>query len=75
MAKGIAQQCALNLWAEVVGASIAHNATPEKVEHGVLYIRTKSSAWRQELQLRKQEIIKQLNTAVQHSAIKDIWFI
>ncbi len=75
LAKGIAQQQALNLWAEVVGSSIARNTTPEKVEHGVLYIRTKSSAWRQELQLRKQEIIQQLNAAVQHSAIKDIRFI
>lgn len=75
LAKGIAQQRALNLWAEVVGPSIARNTTPEKVEHGVLYIKTKSSPWRQELQLRKQEIIKQLNAAIQHSAIKDIRFI
>jgi len=75
LAKGIAQQQALNLWPEVVGSSIARNTKPEKVEHGVLYIKTKSSTWRQELQLRKRDIIEQLNAAVEHSAIKDIRFI
>lgn len=36
-------------WHEAAGALVAEHAQPERVDHGVLYVRVKSHLWLQEL--------------------------
>ena len=73
--KGVAQQNALFVWKEVVGKRVAENTTAEKIDHGVLMVRTTTSTWRHELQLQKTTIIKKLNKKLGKKVIKDDRFV
>ena len=73
--KGVAQQNALFVWKEVVGKRVAENTTAEKIDHGVLMVRTTTPTWRQELQLQKPTIIKKLNKKLGKKVIKDVRFV
>ena len=73
--KGLEQNKAVMIWAEVVGKRIAENTEVDSVESGVVLVRVKTPVWRQELQLQKNDIINQLNTALTKKTIKDIRFI
>jgi len=71
----IAQNNALNIWNDVVGETVAKNAIPDRVEHGVLIVKVSSPTWRQELYFQKDEIIKKLNNNIGKKVIRDIRFI
>ena len=73
--KGLEQSKALSIWADVVGDKIAENSDPQSIDAGVLIVRTKTPAWRQELQLQKKEILENLNTGSSNKLIKDIRFV
>lgn len=71
----IAQTNALNIWDDVVGATVAKNSTPEKVEHGVIIVKVSTPTWRQELYFQKKEIIDKINAKIGKKVIRDIRFI
>ena len=71
----IAQNDAINVWDKVVGEAVAKNATPDRVEHGVVVVKVSSPTWRQELYFQKEEIIKKLNKKIGKIVIRDIRFI
>ena len=73
--KGVAQQNALFVWKEVVGERVAENTIAEKIDHGVLVVRTTTPVWRQELQFQKTTITKKLNKKLGQKVVKDIRFI
>ena len=73
--KGVKQNNAILIWDGVVGATIAEKTIPEKVEHGVLTIKTENASWRQELLFKKSEIIKKLNQELGKKTIREINFI
>ena len=73
--KGVAQQNALFVWKEVVGKRVAENTTAEKIDHGVLMVRTTTPTWRQELQLQKTTSIKKLNKKLGKKVVKDVRFV
>ena len=73
--KGVNQNKALLVWDETVGKTIAINTNPEKIEHGVLTIKTKNPSWRQELLFTKHEIIEKLNCKLGKNTIREIKFI
>ncbi|MBC8344817.1 MAG: DUF721 domain-containing protein [Candidatus Marinimicrobia bacterium] len=73
--KGVKQNNAILIWENVVGKKIAENTNPEKVEHGVLTIKTENASWRQELLFKKGEIIIKLNKELGQKTIKEIKFI
>jgi predicted nucleic acid-binding Zn ribbon protein len=75
LAKGVAQNKAIQVWPEVVGKVVAENAKAESAEHSVLIVRTSTPTWRQELQFKKEEILKKLNNRVGKNTIKDIQFL
>ena len=50
-----------SLWEKTVGQSIAKHSRPHRFERGVLSVLVASSAWLQELQFMKQEIVERLN--------------
>jgi predicted nucleic acid-binding Zn ribbon protein len=70
----IAEYDAVLQWESLVGEHIAKAASAVKIVKGVLFVKVKSSAWRNELSLRKQEIIGTLNTALGQEIVKDIRF-
>ncbi len=61
-------------WSQVAGSHIARVSEIEKIVDGVLYVKVKNSAWRNELTFKRQSIIAQLNYKLQRPAIKSIIF-
>ena len=59
-------------WEEIVGEHIAKAATAIKITQGVLYVQVPTSTWRNELLLRKKEIIAKLNEKLGDGVVKDI---
>jgi len=66
---------AVTRWADIVGQRIAEEAEPQKIEKGVLLVRVRKSVWRNELTMRKSEIVAKLNQAIGEAVIKDIKFL
>jgi len=64
----------LEIWGEAVGERIAQVTKATRIARGVLFISVKSGAWRQELTMRKKEIISRLNNVVQADIVRDIKF-
>ncbi len=70
----IAEYEAVLRWESVVGEHIGRAAEAIKIVKGVLVVRVKSSTWRNELSLRKGELIEALNKALGDDIVKDIRF-
>ncbi len=70
----IAEYEAVLQWESVVGEHIARAAEAVKIVKGVLVVKVRSSTWRNELSLRKKEIIGSLNKALGEDIVKDIRF-
>ena len=73
--KALKQESAIFLWGEAVGKRISSVTTAEKVDKGVLTVKTESPTWRQELHMQKKEIIDKINNKIGSKAIKEIRFI
>lgn len=71
----VKEQMAIYLWREIVGEEIYKNAKPEKVENGILYIRCRSSSWKQEINFKREEIIREINRRLKMEIIKGIKFL
>jgi predicted nucleic acid-binding Zn ribbon protein len=62
-------------WDEAVGAMIAKNARPIRIDRGVIVAIVSSPVWNQELSLMKETIIGRLNERLGEPMILDIRFI
>jgi predicted nucleic acid-binding Zn ribbon protein len=70
----VEQYAFITRWAEIVGEDVAAVSKPEKILHGkVLVVRALSSAWVQELTLRKSDLLDRL--ASSGVLLEDIRFI
>ena len=72
--KKLEQYEAVTQWAGIVGPQIAKETEPQKIERGLLLVRVRKGVWRNELTMRKEEIIAKLNKAIGNNAVKDIKF-
>ena len=70
--RAVRQSKALFIWEEVVGRSVAKNCTPEEVKHGILIVRASTPVWRNEIAIKKKEILEKLNTKLGKKTIKDM---
>lgn len=68
------ESLALAYWPRVAGTQAAAATEPDSVRDGVLVIRTKSSAWSQELTLHKTRLLDGLNRLLGDRVITDIRF-
>lgn len=50
----------INAWPRIVGKDIAEHCTAEKLEDGVLHIRTATTSWATQLKMMQRHILKQL---------------
>ena len=73
--KKLQQYEAVTRWASIVGPQIAKETEPQKIEKGLLLVRVRTGVWRNELTMRKQEIIARLNREIGIDAVKDIKFL
>jgi predicted nucleic acid-binding Zn ribbon protein len=60
-------------WPEAVGPEIARHCEPVALRGDVLEARVPSSVWRQQLQLRKPEILAALRRVLGDDAPSDLW--
>jgi RNA polymerase subunit RPABC4/transcription elongation factor Spt4 len=59
-------------WAKINPPNVAQNSSPDKLVGGVLYINARNSAWAQQINLMKPEIILKLNAFIGERAVGDI---
>lgn len=48
-------------WREAVGDLLADNSTPDRYDHGTLWVAASGSAWCQEVRMHKDLIVSRLN--------------
>ena len=77
LAERIGQAAVVASWPDLVGERIARAAQPESVSpDGTLFVRVKSSAWRQELSLMTPEVLSLINANRAAGRIKRIrWLL
>ncbi len=63
---------AIARWSEIVGESIAKVTKAERVVDGILFVKVRNSAWRNELIYMKRDMLRQIAEAISDHAIKDI---
>ena len=63
------------IWNEIVGATIARNAQPEKIRNGTLFVKVSSPTWMQELQYMKEMILEKLNQSLGKEVVRNIFFV
>ncbi len=72
--KKLREYDAVRFWDDIVGDHIAKATTPVRIVQGVLVVKVKTSAWRNELTLQKNALIERLNTAIGERVVRDIRF-
>ena len=72
--KSVLSNRARDVWKEAVGDIISENTTLKNIDKDRLIIVVSNDTWRQELSLRKEEIISKINELIGENAIKEITF-
>ncbi len=72
--KKLQEYDAVVYWENVVGKRIAQVTTATRILQGVLFVHVKTGTWRNELTLRKKEIVDKLNIEIGLNVVKDIKF-
>ncbi len=63
------------IWNDVVGATVARNAQPEKIRNGTLFVQVTSPVWMQQLQFMKDMIVEKLNQKLGAEIVRKIFFV
>jgi hypothetical protein len=74
MVKTLHAQRVMKQWTSCVGEPISQKSRPERFQKGTLWVGVTSSAWVQELQMHKPEILKRLNELAEENLFTDIRF-
>ena len=65
----------VDVWADVVGPHIAGVTAVKSIRNGMLLVSVAQPAWRQELLLRKKELISAINERLKRNVVRDITLI
>ena len=68
------QYAVLMSWESIVGEQIARVSVARKIENGILFVDVKTASWRQELVMRKPEIMEKIHRTTGKKILKDIRF-
>ncbi|MFZ2398172.1 MAG: DUF721 domain-containing protein [Smithella sp.] len=71
----IEENALLKLWPKAVGPQIASKTQPDCLRGGILFVKTISSVWVQQLHFMKEEIRDKLNKLAGKNVIKEIRFL
>ncbi|UCE93842.1 MAG: DUF721 domain-containing protein [Flavobacteriaceae bacterium] len=73
--KGMDQIQVKEVWQEVMGMGVANYTESVSLKNGVLLVRLKSSALREELNYGKSKIVSMMNKALNQVEIKEVKLI
>jgi len=68
------EHLALLAWPQIAGGVVSAHARAEAVRDGVLIVAADTSAWAQELQMRRQQLLSRVAAQVGEGVIRDIHF-
>lgn len=71
----VARQGAKDRWAGVVGERIAGVTRARSVASGTLFVEVRSSAWMNELNLMRHELLRRLNAGEAEGRVERIVFV
>jgi len=71
----VARQGAMERWPGVVGERIAGVTRARAVSSGTLFVEVRSSAWMNELNLMRHELLRRLNAGEKEGRIERIVFV
>lgn len=74
MAAKLEENAVLKFWPKAVGKQITEQTQPDSLRNGVLFVKTTSSVWVQQLHFMKEEIRHRINKLAGKEAIKEIRF-
>ena len=74
MASKLEENAIFKLWPKAVGAQIAAQTEPDGWRAGILFVKTTSSVWVQQLHFMKEDIRKKVNDLAGNTAVRDIHF-
>ncbi len=72
--KKMKQFSVITSWAEIVGEQIARVTDADRMENGILFVKTSTAPWRNELTMRRMEIMEKVNAAAGSNVVKEIRF-
>lgn len=75
MASKIEENILFKLWPKAVGPQIASKTKPDSLKNGILFVKTVSSVWVQQLHFVKQDILAKFNQLSGKQTIKEIRFL
>lgn len=68
-----AQQTAVpHYWIEIVGETVARQTRVETIDKGRMYVAVESAVWRNELAMRRDEIVKKVNEYFGAELVKEL---
>ncbi len=62
----------VNEWPKIVGSKIAEAAQANRYEDGILFIKVKNAAWRQELSMQTDSLLEAIHKSPHGKFIKQI---
>lgn len=72
--KGLSENKAVACWKEVVGRDISTKSEATKIIKGVLYVKTESPVWSQQLSFMAEELVAKINNHLGGDVVKKIRF-
>lgn len=72
--KKMKQFSVITSWPEIVGEQIAKVTNAERIDNGILFVKTATAPWRNELTMRRLEIMDKVNRAAGSKIVKEIRF-
>jgi predicted nucleic acid-binding Zn ribbon protein len=72
--KKMKQFSIITSWPEIVGAQIARVTQAERIDNGILFVKAATAPWRNELTMRRLEIMEKVNAAAGSKVVKEIRF-
>lgn len=72
--KKMKQVSILTSWPDIVGEQIARVTEAERIENGILFVKTTTAPWRNELSMRRLELLEKINAAAGAKIVKEIRF-
>lgn len=70
--EGARAQKVMRDWERAVGETLAAKTTPDRFDHGTVWVASSGSAWAQEIRLRREEIVRRLNEIAGEELFKDL---
>ena len=62
----------VNQWPQIVGDKIAQAAQAQRYEDGILFVKVKDAAWRQELSMQTDSILEAIHKSPHGKFVKQI---